>query len=181
MYEWQKQIQIIVDAGGTDLSFTAQAGKSAGYFGGSEGNCLFSAYAVHDEKTYTSSVQQLRESMAPVSSSYKSADTNFAQVSLKPDAGNGIGFMGITSDTLSYQLKIRHNKYILYMRSELTALDKELGVPVVLSSSQLRTSDTTSSAVPTSLSSLPEELLDESVYGELMVRSYPDVYKRRPQ
>ncbi len=169
------KIQIIADAGGTDLSFTAQAGKSAGYFGGSEGNCLFSAYAVHDDKTYTSSVQQLRESMAPVSDSYKSADTNFAQVSLKPDAGNGIGFMGITSDTLSYQLKIRHNKYILYMRSELTALDKELGVPVVLSSSQLRTSDTTSSAVPTSLSSLPEELLDESVYGELMVRSYPSM------
>ncbi|MCD2492420.1 discoidin domain-containing protein [Lacrimispora sp. NSJ-141] len=170
-----ENIQITVDAGGTDLSFTAQSGKSEGYFGGSEGNCLFSSYAVHKEKTFTSSVKQLRESMAPVSDSYKSGDTDFAQVSLKPDAGNGVGFMGITSDTLSYQLKIRHNKYILYMRSELTALDKELGVPVVLSSSQLRTSDTTSSAVPTSLSSLPEELLDESVYGELMVRSYPSM------
>lgn len=168
-----ESIMISIKAGNKDMSFNAKSGKSAAYFDGSESNCLFSAEAVHSGGSYTGSVRQLRESMAPVSSSYKSADVNFAQVSLKPDAGNGIGFRGITSDTLSYQLKIKFTKYVLYMRSELTALDKELGVRVMLSSSSLRTSDTTTDTVATSLSSLPAQLLDDSVYADLMVRSYP--------
>ena len=153
-----------------NLSMDVAAGKSAGTYEGSDGNIMISAYASMED--YTSSAKPMRESQAFKGETFSSG-AGLATVSLKPDLNNGIGFMGITANTLSYQLKIKGaaNK-ILYMRSELVGIN-DLGVPVVVSSSQLRTSDTTQDAVATALGSLPADLLDSNKYKQLMVRSYP--------
>ena len=165
-------IEINVNCGGSVVEFTAQAAKSESYFSGNDTNTMFTAQATSADLTFTGSAKVMRESQAPVSTTYTADDTNIASLAMKPDT-DSIGFRGITPDTLSYQLKIGYTSFIVYMRSEMVADDVELGVPVVLSTSQLRTSDTTDKAVATSLSSLPREILEESCYQNLMVRSYP--------
>lgn len=167
-----QNVRITVRANQTDITFTAAKGKSSDYYSGNNGNAMFAAHAAHDKGTFTSSSRPLRESQAPESGVF-TGDGDIASLMMKPDESNGVGFKGTTGDTLSYQLKIGFTKYVVYMRSELTAVDTELGVPVAVSTSQLRTSDTTVGSVATSLSSLPANLMDESAYTDLLVRSYP--------
>ncbi len=162
-------VTINVRIGNSNMSMDAATGKSEGVYDGSDSNIMISAYA--SCKDYTSSAKPMRESQAYKEGTFKG--TGVAQVSLSPNKNDSVGFMGITANTLSYQLKIKGiSERILYMRSELVAVDKSLGVPVVVSSSQLRTSDTTQDYVATTLGSLPENLLN-GAYEQLMVRSYP--------
>lgn len=161
----------------SNLSFHALEAQTAeNYYSGMNSNKMYWAYASYEENgVYTSSLNPMRESQAPAHGLY--TDTSkIADVKLKPSAADNIGFQGTTADTLSYQLKIGClNQQILYMRSELIATDNSLGVPVAVSTSQFRTSDTTSSAVAATLGSLPVELLDETAFTDLTVRSYPTV------
>lgn len=154
------------------VSKTAYAGDM------NNNNIIFSAYA--ECQAYTSSEKLLRESQAPAGTVFTS-DDKLAIVSLDPN-GADVGFMGTRLDALSYQLKIGAVKNkVVYMRSELMAtitIDiKEdpryalNGIPIIVATSQLRTSDTTAEAVKTSLSALPSDLFTN--YKDLQVRSYP--------
>ena len=177
-----EKIQIhIGESGSEKYSFNASVGNSGTtYYEGTDANKTFYAYAGSSEGSI-SSPKILRESMAFVSNTYVGADGSragdLASVYLQPKSDNYIGFQGTTANTLTYRLTMNHkNNRILYMRSELMATDVSedgLGVPVAVSTSQLRTSDTSSEAVPTYLSSLPANLMDTSAYSDLMVRSYP--------
>lgn len=163
----------------TNLTMTALQGYSKGtYVGeGAATNATFSAYA--SSAGYLSSTKAMRESQSPKDGEFKGAST-LANVSMVPNANNQVGFRGTTADTLSYQLKIAKGgvRAILYMRSEMMATvtdtNSELqGLPVSVSNSQLRTSDTTNQAIATSLTGLPTNLLDADAYTDLQIRSYP--------
>ena len=177
-----EKIVIHIGIGSSDIySFKASDGNSGtAYYSGTDNNVTFYAYAASSDGSI-SSPKVLRESMAFVSNTYVNPNgspaADIALVYLQPKGNNQIGFQGTTANTLTYRLTINHkNSRILYMRSELMATDISedgLGVPVAVSASQLRTSDTSSEAAPTYLSSLPANLMDSSAYSDLMVRSYP--------
>lgn len=172
-----KNITINISCGNNSLKIVgASNGKSTDLYKGSNSNVLFSAYAICNG--YTSSVKPIRESQAFDSNRLKSTN-GIADVKLS--GNNDLGFMGITSAALSYQIGIKAIKegdygLIVYMRSEMMATvnnEKSAlnGIPISVSTSQLRTSDTTDTAVKTSLSALPEDLFLN--YKDLQVRSYP--------
>lgn len=162
-----------------DLEMTALQGYSDGTYegDGAARNATFSAYA--SSAGYLSSTKGMRESQSPKDIEFKSGST-FADVSMVPDEKNQVGFRGTTADTLSYQLKIARGDItaILYMRSEMMATVADMnsvlqGLPISVSNSQLRTSDTTIGAIATSLTGLPTNLLDADAYEDLQIRSYP--------
>ncbi|MDD3403020.1 MAG: hypothetical protein PHQ72_06655 [Hespellia sp.] len=165
-------ITITVQVGSTTISLDAKTGVSEKYFNGNgKNNIMFYAGASVTNQLCTSSARLARESQAPSSSDYKTT-TEMETVGMVPDKKN-TGFQGSTEDTLSYQMTVKYAKFILYMRSEFVATDEQLGVPVVLSMSQVRASDTTTAAIPVSLSSLPADVFSTASYSNLMLRSYP--------
>ena len=175
------KIQIQIKADGKsldDLAFNASVGRSAGYYGGTDGNAMFSAVAT--ASGYEASGENLRESVALTHGKYK-GDAKIALVVLAngetpTDVSKDVGFHGATADTLNYQVRMKYNiNSAFYMRSELTAVDAQLNVPVAVASSELRVSDTTQDYIPTALSSLPEDLMSGESYSDLMVRSYPSM------
>ena len=122
---------------------------------------------------YGSSTAQLRQSDVWGQSIY-TGTAPIADVKLAAGDGDAnVGFYGDTMDTLNYLLKIDKKQTSYYMRSELTAVDRELKVPVVVATSQLQVSDTSNTAISTQLSDLPEDLLDAEAYSDLFLRSYP--------
>ncbi|MDD2979636.1 MAG: prepilin-type N-terminal cleavage/methylation domain-containing protein [Hespellia sp.] len=166
-----KDITIEVLVGSTNISFTVQDGVSKRYFNGNgKSNIMFYAGASVKNNLCTSSARPARESQAPKNEDYQT-NTEMETVKMTPDKEN-VGFRGSTEDTLSYQMTVQYARFILYMRSEFVATDTQLGVPVVLSTSQVRASDTTAGAIPVSLSSLPANILS-GTYTNLMLRSYP--------
>lgn len=175
------KIQIQIKADGKsldDLAFNASVGRSAGYYGSTDGNAMFSAVAT--ASGYEASGENLRESVALTHGKYK-GDAKIALVVLAngetpTDVSKDVGFHGATADTLNYQVRMKYNiNSAFYMRSELTAVDAQLNVPVAVASSELRVSDTTQDYIPTALSSLPEDLMSGESYSDLMVRSYPSM------
>lgn len=157
-----------------DQSVAMENGKVK-YYGGSDGNKIYTAVAKpkgggQDALKYVASQKVLRESQA-----YDHKLITGGKVaSVSQD-----GFYGSTVDSLAYKVNVQavngDNAYIFYMRSELTAVMEEIGVPVSLSSAQVRVSNTTSASIAVLLNKLPAELLDPEVCSNIMVRSYPAV------
>lgn len=137
-------------------------------------NVMYLSAVVSDGgNQYGSSIAQLRQSDMWGQSIY-TGTSKIADVKLAAEDGDAnVGFYGDTMDTLNYLLKIDKKKTSYYMRSELTAVDRELKVPVVVATSQLQVSDTSNTAISTQLSDLPEDLLDAEAYSDLFLRSYP--------
>lgn len=173
------KIKIVINdfnSGSNQNTPTVAEPVSDWFYSGESGNKnnMFSAFASDASGKYTSSSKILRESQAPGHGVYTGTGA-MAAPTLIPNKTGQIGFSGNTANTLSYQIKIGFTNYVAYMRSELLVTDKSLGVPVAVSTSQVRLSDTASDkTVRTALSALPVNLLDEAVYGDdLMIRSYP--------
>lgn len=139
-------------------------------------NTILISCATSEDNRFRASADVSRETMIPHQNLYL-AEKNMANVCLaSTDGVENVGFHGDTFSNLNYQIKIQCNKdynFNCYMHSEMMAVDQSLGVPVALASSELRISDTTTNYITSKLSPLPEDFLDESVYSQRYVRSFP--------
>ena len=177
--ETLSQIEIVISTNGwtgtltADQTMVQENGKNK-YYGGSDGNVIISAVARSkaggsgNPPLYVTSQKTLRESQS-YTNGLLTGTSQTASVTQK-------GFYGNTMGSLGYRVDVgKAGSYIFYMRNELTAVPDTLGVPVSLSSANVRVSDTTSQAIAVLLNRLPEDVLMEDAYSGLMVRSYPAV------
>lgn len=194
---------------GKAITFSAAAGAyvdtEGNYIlanGNGKDNITFTSYA-SPHKTengvttvvdgYEQSRKVIREAILPTGGNYNqqgNAAGRFADVGLAADAKSkediiaGVGFSGNTMDTLSYEIKLKRSaneneSWVVYYRSELTAVDPALGVPVSLAvSPQMLVSSTSEAAMKISLGSLPSDFLEKNQdgtyrYQNVLVRTYP--------
>lgn len=184
------QIQIMISVKSDNkTAFTAEQGVSGYTMDGTHDNAMYTGYAKVSNGEFTSSSKPMRESQSMTHTDYTGdrGENDCVGIWMWPHGDEkSIGFKGNTANTLSYQLKIASKKvsvesgtveFIPYMRSELMATDMKLNVPVALSTSMLRVSNTTGTKISTALGPLPEDALDSEAYDQdsVMVRSYPTV------
>ncbi|MDD7209234.1 MAG: hypothetical protein PUH29_04155 [Lachnospiraceae bacterium] len=163
------------------FKFSVADGKSGNTYKGenSISNTMIKSSASSETNEYRTSAEVSRETMISAHS-LLAGDKPVALVHLANEENpQVVGFHGDTAENLNYQVEIKYNseyRFNCYIKSEFVIQDQELGIPVSVATSKLRVSDTTSDYIVTKLSPLPEDLSDENVYQNCLIRSYPSLF-----
>jgi prepilin-type N-terminal cleavage/methylation domain-containing protein len=145
---------------------------------GTDGNYNIVTYAVSADNSdkYGQSPKNTRETVIPQNTAYLTSSKQMGKVE-NTDSKMDLGFTGTTPETLSYSVAIAGVKsYSIYFKTEFVATDTSdqgLGIPVIYSSSLMRTSTINTDYIKTTMSGLPVDITDSAKYNNIYVRSYP--------